>query len=50
MIDPISFSISIGAILISALTHIKFSKCSVKGFEIETRPLNQESDDKKCVK
>lgn len=35
MIDVISLSIAIGAILISALSHIRRSKCY--GVEIETR-------------
>ena len=35
MIDIISLSIAIGAILVSLTTHIKFSKCW--GFEMSTR-------------
>lgn len=35
MIDVISLSLAIGAIIISALTHIRRSKCY--GVEIETR-------------
>lgn len=35
MIDIISLSIAIGAVLVALTTHIKFSKCW--GFEITTR-------------
>jgi hypothetical protein len=35
MIDIISLSISVGAVLVALITHIKFSKCW--GFEITTR-------------
>jgi hypothetical protein len=35
MIDIISLSIAIGAVLVSLTTHIKFSKCW--GFEMSTR-------------
>lgn len=40
MIDIISLSIAIGAVLVALTTHIKFSKCW--GFEMTTRtPLKQ---------
>ena len=35
MIDPITLSVAIGAVVVSILTHLKFSKCM--GFEISTR-------------
>ena len=35
MIDPISVSVAIGAIIVSILTHIKHSSCL--GAEIDTR-------------
>jgi len=43
MIDVISLSIAIGAILISALSHIRKSKCY--GVEIETRGLKNSVPD-----
>lgn len=40
MIDIISLSIAVGAVLVALTTHIKFSKCW--GFEMTTRsPLKQ---------
>ena len=41
MIDIISLSIAIGAILVSLTTHIKFSKCW--GFEMSTRTPTKSS-------
>lgn len=38
MIDPISISVAIGAIIVAIISHIKTSKCW--GVEIETRKLN----------
>ena len=39
MVDPITLSVSLGAVLVAIMTHVKFSKCW--GFEIQTRSLKQ---------
>jgi hypothetical protein len=41
MIDVISLSIAVGAVLVALSTHIKFSKCW--GFEIATRTPTKSS-------
>lgn len=43
MIDIISLSIAVGAVLVSLTTHIKFSKCW--GFELQTRALKNSPPD-----
>jgi len=40
MFDPITLSISAGAIIVAILTHIKFSKCY--GFEVQTRNIEKQ--------
>lgn len=43
MVDIVSLSIALGAVLVSVITHIKFSKCW--GFEVYTRTPKQSPPD-----
>lgn len=37
MIDPISLTLAISAVVIAILSHVKTSKCTMQGIEIETK-------------